>query len=101
MCINTVLLLVTKKNTVLLPNTHSVPNYKTPWRQLHLLRKDVMSLINTLFFKKVMQSSIFTLFSFFIVLIVSHYLFNAISLSLNRSEERRVGKECRSRWSPY
>ena len=20
---------------------------------------------------------------------------------LNRSEERRVGKECRSRWSPY
>ena len=24
----------------------------------------------------------------------------AVSLS-NRSEERRVGKECRSRWSPY
>ena len=23
------------------------------------------------------------------------------SLSLRRSEERRVGKECRSRWSPY
>ena len=22
-------------------------------------------------------------------------------LKLNRSEERRVGKECRSRWSPY
>ena len=22
-------------------------------------------------------------------------------LSENRSEERRVGKECRSRWSPY
>src|ERR1039457_7728142 len=22
-------------------------------------------------------------------------------LSFNRSEERRVGKECRSRWSPY
>ena len=22
-------------------------------------------------------------------------------LSLYRSEERRVGKECRSRWSPY
>src|SRR2546425_8660692 len=22
-------------------------------------------------------------------------------LSINRSEERRVGKECRSRWSPY
>ena len=23
------------------------------------------------------------------------------SLSVQRSEERRVGKECRSRWSPY
>src|SRR5256885_14319627 len=23
------------------------------------------------------------------------------SFSLDRSEERRVGKECRSRWSPY
>src|SRR2546422_9882590 len=28
---------------------------------------------------------------------------NAVSCTttLNRSEERRVGKECRSRWSPY
>ena len=24
-----------------------------------------------------------------------------IALVENRSEERRVGKECRSRWSPY
>ena len=24
-----------------------------------------------------------------------------LDLSLKRSEERRVGKECRSRWSPY
>src|SRR3712207_7352378 len=24
-----------------------------------------------------------------------------VSLPLTRSEERRVGKECRSRWSPY
>ena len=22
-------------------------------------------------------------------------------MNMNRSEERRVGKECRSRWSPY
>src|SRR2546426_7420896 len=28
------------------------------------------------------------------------YVVNGISLT-NRSEERRVGKECRSRWSPY
>ena len=24
-----------------------------------------------------------------------------LSLAITRSEERRVGKECRSRWSPY
>src|SRR3712207_9521542 len=28
-------------------------------------------------------------------------IFNDIVRSLPRSEERRVGKECRSRWSPY
>ena len=27
--------------------------------------------------------------------------FNYPGLSCFRSEERRVGKECRSRWSPY
>ena len=26
---------------------------------------------------------------------------NAVIDALSRSEERRVGKECRSRWSPY
>ena len=26
---------------------------------------------------------------------------NNVELNLFRSEERRVGKECRSRWSPY
>ena len=26
---------------------------------------------------------------------------NQFSNAANRSEERRVGKECRSRWSPY
>ena len=28
-------------------------------------------------------------------------LYIGMGLVLNRSEERRVGKECRSRWSPY
>ena len=27
--------------------------------------------------------------------------FAELQLALSRSEERRVGKECRSRWSPY
>ena len=28
-------------------------------------------------------------------------LTNQIIMGIARSEERRVGKECRSRWSPY
>ena len=32
---------------------------------------------------------------FFMIIISNHYGM------LYRSEERRVGKECRSRWSPY
>ena len=34
-------------------------------------------------------------------LILSCGLDLAFAMSLLRSEERRVGKECRSRWSPY
>ena len=32
---------------------------------------------------------------------ISLEFYNATSLKSKRSEERRVGKECRSRWSPY
>ena len=28
-------------------------------------------------------------------------LYLGVTAYMNRSEERRVGKECRSRWSPY
>ena len=31
----------------------------------------------------------------------SWYILDAADKPLGRSEERRVGKECRSRWSPY
>ena len=30
-----------------------------------------------------------------------HKYFDIFKKTLSRSEERRVGKECRSRWSPY
>ena len=30
-----------------------------------------------------------------------NYALDAGTMTLPRSEERRVGKECRSRWSPY
>ena len=29
------------------------------------------------------------------------YEIDSVFIGLTRSEERRVGKECRSRWSPY
>ena len=32
---------------------------------------------------------------------VSEELIINVNLKFKRSEERRVGKECRSRWSPY
>ena len=43
-----------------------------------------------------------------ILLLLFHYVYISghvgefgVFLSTARSEERRVGKECRSRWSPY
>ena len=32
---------------------------------------------------------------------ISSVMYNRLRTGLLRSEERRVGKECRSRWSPY
>ena len=32
---------------------------------------------------------------------ISQSAVKRFNMSKNRSEERRVGKECRSRWSPY
>src|SRR5690554_7357261 len=34
-------------------------------------------------------------------IIAFYYIFNIFGGFFTRSEERRVGKECRSRWSPY
>ena len=36
--------------------------------------------------------------SFSLILV---FLVGVVIVIFNRSEERRVGKECRSRWSPY
>ena len=33
--------------------------------------------------------------------ILGYFTLSSYSVDLGRSEERRVGKECRSRWSPY
>ena len=37
----------------------------------------------------------------FMINIVKIFLWVILLIALCRSEERRVGKECRSRWSPY
>ena len=34
-------------------------------------------------------------------ILLKSYFSKVVTLSSPRSEERRVGKECRSRWSPY
>ena len=37
-----------------------------------------------------------------LIVVIGFWVFGAVAwLLLGRSEERRVGKECRSRWSPY
>ena len=38
---------------------------------------------------------------FIVVKTIGVIIFLVIAVFLTRSEERRVGKECRSRWSPY
>ena len=35
------------------------------------------------------------------IIIEMKEVFKEIPFGIERSEERRVGKECRSRWSPY
>ena len=32
---------------------------------------------------------------------IQFFVYDTIKIMVLRSEERRVGKECRSRWSPY
>ena len=35
------------------------------------------------------------------ILFIAHLPYHRSGVGVGRSEERRVGKECRSRWSPY
>ena len=51
-----------------------------------LPRADYKSFYNPFLFLFIFPNYFFLILNFFVVL---------------RSEERRVGKECRSRWSPY
>ena len=42
-----------------------------------------------------------TWIAFFLTFVVWFNMAGILSKMIERSEERRVGKECRSRWSPY
>ena len=41
------------------------------------------------------------LFMVILAPVIEEYIFRKQLIDRMRSEERRVGKECRSRWSPY
>ena len=56
----------------------------------------MMGFCKSTFFKR-MDSSGFS----FLLTLYRHVLRNCVYIYALRSEERRVGKECRSRWSPY
>ena len=56
----------------------------------------VVSFDNKLLSKKMRREK-----SYMVMQDVGHQLFTDSVYALTRSEERRVGKECRSRWSPY
>ena len=47
------------------------------------------------------MGTVLALFSWAVFALLSAFLMRPFALSSTRSEERRVGKECRSRWSPY
>src|SRR6202163_1192881 len=73
--------------------------YRLPWVRLHGL-KDYYGMVKLLDeFPNVHQN--FNLVPSLITQIQDYVAGTAQDPFLKRSEERRVGKECRSRWSPY
>ena len=52
---------------------------------------------------RVITSAVGLVVLFAVMALFDTFVFNVViaAICLLRSEERRVGKECRSRWSPY
>ena len=44
---------------------------------------------------------LYSMVAWIVILVAVSWLSPYVANYLTRSEERRVGKECRSRWSPY
>ena len=51
--------------------------------------------------QRVLEVVLKTLHEVLLLLAVIRNIDRGVASQLKRSEERRVGKECRSRWSPY
>jgi len=51
--------------------------------------------------KNILQECLTVLLLIAAVAATEYFFFQLWRLDWHRSEERRVGKECRSRWSPY
>ena len=73
------------------PSTNATLNYPVSFKEGTLPIVTIANWVNTELIVLTIQNNRFCSFR----------SSKAISLNLLRSEERRVGKECRSRWSPY
>ena len=67
---------------------------------------DLLSGIDDLLFKKLVFGNMESRYSLSQLIHFLYYIYKRLEIQTNdnerfRSEERRVGKECRSRWSPY
>ena len=47
------------------------------------------------------RANVATFFKYFVLILMGFIMVYPLLWMVGRSEERRVGKECRSRWSPY
>ena len=70
-----------------------------------LIKDNIFKLMLQLSVPGIIGMLVISLYSFVDAIFVGRFVgasaLGAISLAAERSEERRVGKECRSRWSPY
>src|SRR5258708_35446588 len=88
-------------------NTHPIiPGIKTlfewyaPGRPFQKRTKRFF--VNSLLIVLLLEIIIFFFHEYMLMIVILAFLFVTYALNtVPRSEERRVGKECRSRWSPY
>ena len=68
------------------------------WRQMGGIITPFVSVANTIMIPFLLGGFLYYLTNPIVNFLQKYFKINRI---IGRSEERRVGKECRSRWSPY